>query len=73
MTEKYLSGCFIFDNRVLQEALMILDKEIHPNINPPEPSPFFRKKLALSLFYKVSSLVAYDLDNFNFLFNIYPF
>ncbi|XP_030027604.2 indole-3-acetaldehyde oxidase [Manduca sexta] len=52
-TEKHLVGQFIFTNEVVQSALSCLDSEIHPDINPPDPSPSFRKKLALSLFYKV--------------------
>ncbi|KAG6453184.1 hypothetical protein O3G_MSEX007992 [Manduca sexta] len=51
-TEKHLVGQFIFTNEVVQSALSCLDSEIHPDINPPDPSPSFRKKLALSLFYK---------------------
>lgn len=53
-TEKYLTGCNIFTNKTLQEALYCLDKEIDPDFNPPEPMPFFRKKVALALFYKVN-------------------
>ncbi|KAI8438679.1 hypothetical protein MSG28_011097 [Choristoneura fumiferana] len=51
-TEKKLIGCNIFSNKTLQEALHCLEKEINPDFNPPEPLPFYRKKLALALFYK---------------------
>lgn len=52
-TEKFLIGRNIFDNHILQTALVYLDSEINPDVNPPEPSPHYRKKVALALFYKV--------------------
>lgn len=52
-TEKYLIGKHLFNNNVLQAALHCLAEEIDPDVNPPDPSPYFRRKLALSLFYKV--------------------
>lgn len=54
-TEKYLVGKQLFDNNALQAALHCLGEEIYPDANPPDPSPCFRKKLALSLFYKVGT------------------
>ncbi|XP_049878492.1 uncharacterized protein LOC126375553 [Pectinophora gossypiella] len=51
-TENFLIGNNIFCNEVLQSALRILEGEINPNVNPPEPSPFYRRKVALGLFYK---------------------
>lgn len=52
-TEKHLIGKHIFNNDALQAALHCLGEEIYPDVNPPDPTPYFRKKLALSLFYKV--------------------
>lgn len=52
-TEKFLVDKDIFNNETLQKALLCLNAEIEANFNPPDPSPHFREKLALSLFYKV--------------------
>lgn len=52
-TENFLIGQYIFDNHVLQGALHRLQSEINPVENEPDPSPSFRKKLAVNLFYKV--------------------
>jgi xanthine dehydrogenase/oxidase len=52
-TEKYVIGKNIFSNDTLQHALNILNEEIQPNVCPPEPSPEYRRKLAVGLFYKV--------------------
>lgn len=52
-TERFLIGKNIFDNETLQKALLCLNAEIHADVNPPDPSPCFREKLATSLFYKV--------------------
>ncbi|RVE48162.1 hypothetical protein evm_007222 [Chilo suppressalis] len=51
-TEKYLIGRNIFNNEELQSSISVLKSEIRPVENPPEPSASFRKKLAISLFYK---------------------
>lgn len=51
--EIYLIGRKLFCNEVLRQALQILDKEIIVEEICAEPSPEFRKKLALGLFYKV--------------------
>lgn len=52
--ENYLPGKSIFDDRTLQEAFQMLGEDIHPDNVLPQPSPKFRKNLAISLFYKVS-------------------
>ncbi|XP_028167400.1 xanthine dehydrogenase-like [Ostrinia furnacalis] len=52
LTEKYLFGKKIFTNETLQAALNILSHELVAVENPPEPSPAYRKQLALGLFYK---------------------
>ncbi|KAJ8736260.1 hypothetical protein PYW08_006916 [Mythimna loreyi] len=51
-TEKFLIGRNIFNNETLQSALYVLKKEINPDVRPPYPPPFARKKVALGLFYK---------------------
>lgn len=51
-TEKFLVNQYLYDNDVIKKALIILQNEINPNWNLPDASPEFRKKLALSLFYK---------------------
>ncbi|XP_073946023.1 uncharacterized protein isoform X2 [Choristoneura fumiferana] len=53
MTENFLKGKIVFNNVILQSAIKILDKEIEPKYDPAQPSPDFRKKLAIGLFYKV--------------------
>lgn len=45
-------GKKIFDDKVLQEALDILDKELIADYNIVTASPEYRKNLALSVFYK---------------------
>lgn len=52
-TENYLKGKNIFDNNILQEAMKTLDNELKPDHVLPDPTPEFRKKLAISLFFKV--------------------
>lgn len=54
-TEQYLVGKKIFDNTTLQGAFKTLSQELHPEPNPPEPDPEFRKNLAIGLLYKVGS------------------
>lgn len=56
-TEKFLVGKNPFDNATLQNAFTVLAKELVPDVRPPEPSPEFRKQLALSLFYKVVTII----------------
>lgn len=52
-TEEYLIGKHIFYNTSLQGAFRALEKDILPDDALPQPSPEFRRKLAISLFYKV--------------------
>ncbi|XP_072940941.1 xanthine dehydrogenase-like [Epargyreus clarus] len=52
VAEAFLKNKNIFNNETLQAALHHLDIEIQPVYDPPQPSPLYRKKVALSLFYK---------------------
>lgn len=52
-TEKYLIDKQLFENDTLQGAVKTLDKEIVAVEKLPDPSPEYRKKLAIALFYKV--------------------
>ncbi|XP_050304460.1 xanthine dehydrogenase-like [Anthonomus grandis grandis] len=51
-TETLLTGKQLFDNATLQSAFASLDQEIVPDWIKPDPSPAFRKQLAINLFYK---------------------
>lgn len=51
-TEDFLIGKSLFTNETLQGALHELSEEIQPDWVLPDASPEYRKKLALSLFYK---------------------
>ncbi|XP_063373978.1 uncharacterized protein LOC134661729 [Cydia amplana] len=63
-TEKFLIGRDLFTNETLQGALHCLEKEVDPDFNPPEPSPHYRKKVALGLFYKcVIKLCPHEILN----------
>lgn len=53
-TEAALVGKDLYTNETLQLALKTLSSEINPDVMPAEPSPEYRKMLALSLFYKVN-------------------
>lgn len=53
-TETYLKGKDLFDNVTLKNAYALLANELTPDTRPPEPSPKFRKELAIALFYKVN-------------------
>lgn len=57
-TEQFLIGKNLFDNATLQQAFTVLANELAPDVRPPEPTPQFRKQLALSLFYKVIELLS---------------
>uniref|UniRef100_A0A0K8S633 Xanthine dehydrogenase n=2 Tax=Lygus hesperus TaxID=30085 RepID=A0A0K8S633_LYGHE len=59
-TEEYFSGKPLMDNGTLQGALKILEKELDPNQVLPDPSPDYRKGLALSLLYKFTLLADPD-------------
>ncbi|XP_069693941.1 uncharacterized protein [Periplaneta americana] len=52
LTETYLNNQCLFEPDVLRTALDKLDNELTPDNTPPDPSPKFKKTLALSLFYK---------------------
>jgi xanthine dehydrogenase/oxidase len=52
-TEKFLIGKNIFSNGTLKLAIETLSDEIFPDTSPPEPTPLYRKRLAVGLFYKV--------------------
>ncbi|XP_077297593.1 uncharacterized protein LOC143919252 [Arctopsyche grandis] len=51
-TEEFLVGKNIFDKQTFKSAIQNLSTEIVPNVTPPEPTPDYRKKLAIGLFYK---------------------
>ncbi|KAJ8719479.1 hypothetical protein PYW08_011654 [Mythimna loreyi] len=51
-TEKFLIRKNIFNDKNLQEAIKVLERELRPVEIPGESSIQFRKKLALGLFYK---------------------
>ncbi|XP_063828756.1 uncharacterized protein LOC135078111 [Ostrinia nubilalis] len=51
-TEEYLVGKKLFENDTLQGAIKKLDQEVVAVENLPEPSPEYRKQLAIALFYK---------------------
>lgn len=51
--EQYLSGGKdLFNNVTLQGATKVLSAELNPDWVLPDPSPDFRKNLAIALFYK---------------------
>lgn len=54
-TEAYLTGKNLYDNSTLKQAYQLLDQELLCDSIAPDPSPEYRKQLAISLFYKVSS------------------
>ncbi|KAJ3639854.1 hypothetical protein Zmor_003189 [Zophobas morio] len=58
VTERLLAGKNLFDNSVLQQVYTSLTNELDPDVRPPDPSPEFRKKLAISLFYKAVLSIA---------------
>ncbi|CAB0016975.1 unnamed protein product [Nesidiocoris tenuis] len=51
-TEEFLTGKPLLDNQTIKEALEILQTELNPNLVLPDPSPDYRKGLAVSLLYK---------------------
>lgn len=59
-TEKVLIDKDPFTEDTLQLALKNLYEEIHPDSRPPEPSPEYRKLLAVTLFYKVINFSIYS-------------
>ncbi|KAJ3639857.1 hypothetical protein Zmor_003191 [Zophobas morio] len=57
-TEKLLTGKNLFDNAVLQQAFASLLDELTCDLIPPDPSPEYRKQLAVALFYKAVLSIA---------------
>lgn len=55
-TEAVLNRQKLFDNNTLKGAYDSLDKEVICDYHPPDPTPEYRKNLAISLFYKVSTI-----------------
>ncbi|KAL3275092.1 hypothetical protein HHI36_019863 [Cryptolaemus montrouzieri] len=51
-TENYVKGKALFMNETIQAAFQVLKDELKPEASPPEPSPEFRKQLAIALLYK---------------------
>ncbi|CAG9861069.1 unnamed protein product [Phyllotreta striolata] len=52
LTEKIIKGKNLYDNANLQIIFNSLNNEIIPEDTPPDPTPDFRRNLAISLFYK---------------------
>ncbi|KAF2900404.1 hypothetical protein ILUMI_05782, partial [Ignelater luminosus] len=59
-SEKYLIGKSLFDNNTMQTLFQTLDSELFPDYVLPDPSPEFRKKLAIALCYKFILSIAID-------------
>ncbi|EFA13013.1 xanthine dehydrogenase/oxidase [Tribolium castaneum] len=57
-SEKLLAGKNLFDNNTLQQVFATLSKELITDVIPPDPTPEFRKQLAIALFYKAVLTVA---------------
>lgn len=57
-TEEYFTGKPLLDNGTLKGALELLEKELDPNTVLPDPSPDYRRGLALALIYKFVLSVA---------------
>lgn len=57
-TQKYLLGKDPFSNETVQGALNVLKDELKPDWVLPDATPEYRKKLALSLFYKFMLMIA---------------
>lgn len=55
--EEYLIEKTLFHDDVLQETFQILHEEINPERAPPEPDPNYKRNLAVTLFYKVVTIV----------------
>lgn len=62
--EDMLVGKNPYSNEILQLILKNLAEELKPEENSPEPSPAYRKMLAICLYYKVFKI-------FSFLMKIY--
>lgn len=80
-TEKYLIGKNVSNNETLQQALKLLNKEVVPVENPPNPSKECRKKLGVCLFYEVCYFLAFRYPlptymswiKFNIFIHLLPF
>ncbi|KAK5639262.1 hypothetical protein RI129_011754 [Pyrocoelia pectoralis] len=59
-SEEYLVGKRLFKNDTLQGLFQSLDSEIKPDHILPDPSPEFRKQLAIALSYKFILSIAPD-------------
>lgn len=51
-TEKSLEGKNLYTNETLQSAISYLKNDLNPDWILPDPSPEYRKNLAISLFYR---------------------
>ena len=60
-TEEVLVGRDPFTDETLQLALETLYGEIYPVEAPPEPSAAYRKMLAVSLYYKVNTIIYHNV------------
>lgn len=58
-TESFLNGKQLLDTAVVQQALNILSSELKPDYIPPDASAQYKKGLAISLLYKVSSQIVF--------------
>jgi xanthine dehydrogenase/oxidase len=57
-SEQLLKNKNLFDNSVLGQVYDSLASELAPDVIPPDPSPIFRKQLAIALFYKAVLSIA---------------
>jgi xanthine dehydrogenase/oxidase len=57
-SEALLVGQNLFDDAILQQVYAALAKELIADVIPPDPSPDFRKQLAIALFYKAVLSIA---------------
>lgn len=64
-TEAFLKGKNLYDKSTLQQAFKFLDAELVVEDSPPNASAEYRKKLAISLFYKVTTRICELSQTFN--------
>ncbi|XP_074027296.1 uncharacterized protein isoform X2 [Leptinotarsa decemlineata] len=64
-TETLIIGQKLFDNNLLRRAYQSLHQEIQPDNVVGDPSPTYRKNLAISLFYKFILNIAPQISNRN--------
>lgn len=60
-TEFSLKGQKLYDNSTLMKVYKSLDKELVCDYVLPDPTPAYRKNLAIALFYKVRSRFALSM------------